>query len=249
MKYLVLVVSVGFPLAPALMLAVVLQKVLTGQGVSLPAWLATVLAVFVALMFEGTGAIMGKAYQERIKSEGWFNQGLFFVALYVVAAIAVMMFAHDEITSDLLLAMLIAFPFLSIATYVNMSYMEDKTEKRKRFEDAQKTERTERAAVLKLEREQRAAEHKAKLERRAETHRAKLSGGTTTTVKAKPVSEKMSAAERRDAIVGLIGNGVSQPPALAKAVNVTTRTVYRDVSALAKAGRITENGQGYSVTR
>uniref|UniRef100_A0A6M3L578 Uncharacterized protein n=1 Tax=viral metagenome TaxID=1070528 RepID=A0A6M3L578_9ZZZZ len=249
MNNLIWLVSIALPIAPAIVLAVVLSGTFAKMGVPSP--LNWIIAGFVSLMFEMTGAVAGKAYQNRIRREGAANSGLLFVLIYVVAVIAVVVNADGEITSRLLAGMLIAFPVVSVATYVNLAALEQ-------VKSADGIDAARTAMQLEFERREKELELQQQIEAAEFERREKAKDAETRrTIKmhktAQPIAQSMHNTNAQpdnisDAIIAQLQAGSLNQSALAAEFGVHRNTIGNQLHKLDAQGIVHKNGGGWALS-
>lgn len=104
------------PLGPAIILAMVIYGVLAGWS----AWIAVPTAIILALLFEASGYYIAHGFIVQVEAgrNWWGMLNLIFLIAFVGCAVGIIVYGKSEIGSDLVTAMLGAFPVLSAMVYI-----------------------------------------------------------------------------------------------------------------------------------
>lgn len=259
----------SMPVGPAIVLSMTIYSSLV---ITWPL-LAAPVAIVLATLFELAGYYVAHNFALQVEAKNYGQSvisGLFLI-VFTVSAVGVVLFGHEAIGNDLLVAILAAFPVVSCMVYLSQAMRvgidDDKAQRQaqQQAEQAQQqAEQAERHHQLALERQREQDEWQQQQDLKRQREEAKIaarygaSQPSKPTVQASPSQPsdspqqdaKRTKAQRLDAVlIYLETHPHASYAEIGRAVDASKSSGENYAKALITAGRLSKNGHGYEVVK
>lgn len=229
------------PVGPAIVLAMILSRVF--QIAKWPSLFSWIVAVTLAIIFEAAGYQIAHGFiaQGEAKNHKYQKIMLAFLILVVASGVLVIVWGHKDVGSDLVVAMLAAFPILSAMVYITQA-MRLGVDQKQDLAQVQDAEEWHLKMDIKRQREE--AKIKARFGQKSQSnaqltptmvppHKTNGTGQMSSLFIANQ-SKQGQIATRRDRVNQLLSEGLNQGQ-IATELNVSRKTIGRDVKDLNEA--------------